>query len=1241
MQILSIRGENIASLAKPFDIRLDAPPLASAGLFAITGETGAGKSSLLDALCLALYGNCPRLSGDGTSEAVADIGGQELRSTDARMVLRRGVASGFAEVTFLAADGETYVAGWQARRARDRIDGRLQAIERSLARGADGQVLETQISRVNERVVGLTGLTYDEFRRTVLLAQGDFAAFLDARTQERAAILEKVTGTGIYRDISRQVFERNRDAVATLNTLETRRGEHQLLSPEERTEISETITKLRADQATAVTALDAVRKDLARYMAVESAEANLAKAKARVDAAERDHAALEDERKWLADWDRAQAFRGEVRERADATQALETAKVEHARITAEHAAQTELVAGAQTRFDAAKSARDEAERVFKSFAPIWDQASALDERVAGAVTENAKAASDLTEAREAETAAQEALTKLVAQEAALKETVETAERTLAAVKGHEALLTNRGLIEERLSARIEQARLARTSTSEAACMAANIAEERERRQRLETDARTARGEIEAARTAQEAIGDERKRLTEAAPGARLERLAQAEADLRNLRTAANDVRLAGQALAVSQERRATAQNDWSEQTKALDDARAEQKTALELVQSLRQPSEAATAAASREAAHLRQHLVDGTPCPVCGSAAHPVMADGEIATLAQDLRNRLAKAQARCDAAEVAATKTALRIEAAETMIKTETGIEPDLREQVAVAEAGYARAFKPLEDGPLAGELPDSPRTDDARFDALNARLVGWREGLEADRDRLETLDRTHGDADAAIEAARTRITEGEDRIRKIAEVVTTREQDIARLEQASDTAQRTIAGIDRTLASLLEPTEIRADAFGPDASLDHLRAELGMLKTARDTIETTLKVLAKLATELARAQADVSGKKTARERAEATEGNRRETQVGLRAARAELLDGEETGAHRTRHNTARTTAQAALDEAREALNTAARAETALASTLAAAGKTKTDAAARVTAAESALAAACDAAGIEEAHLLALHAAETATVEAQRRALKAADTERVAAHGAMQERDKECAALKAEGLPDSPKAELETAKEAIETETQRRGETLGGLSQELKADAVAAKALAGLEAEIEAARKTAGTWAAVNDAVGSAKGDRFAQIAQAVTLALLVERANLHLDDLKPRYQLKVAASDLALHIIDRDMADDVRPTRLLSGGERFLVSLALALALSGMGTRGVLAGTLFIDEGFGSLDSDSLDLAIDALEHLQAQGRTIGVISHVQAMKDRIPVQLQVQKTGGGASEIDLVVR
>ena len=156
--------------------------------------------------------------------------------------------------------------------------------------------------------------------------------------------------------------------------------------------------------------------------------------------------------------------------------------------------------------------------------------------------------------------------------------------------------------------------------------------------------------------------------------------------------------------------------------------------------------------------------------------------------------------------------------------------------------------------------------------------------------------------------------------------------------------------------------------------------------------------------------------------------------------------------------------------------------------------------------------------------------------------------------------------------------------------------------------------------------------------AVGSKNGDRFARLAQSITLDVLVDRANHHLRDLKPRYRLKRAGTELALNIVDQDMGDEERSTRSLSGGERFLVSLSLALALSRMGGSGGLAATLFIDEGFGSLDAESLDLAIDALEALQSQGRTVGVISHVDAMKERISVQIRVKRQGGGRSSISV---
>ena len=221
--------------------------------------------------------------------------------------------------------------------------------------------------------------------------------------------------------------------------------------------------------------------------------------------------------------------------------------------------------------------------------------------------------------------------------------------------------------------------------------------------------------------------------------------------------------------------------------------------------------------------------------------------------------------------------------------------------------------------------------------------------------------------------------------------------------------------------------------------------------------------------------------------------------------------------------------------------------------------------------------------------------------------------------------------------LPEEPEAELRETKATAEKERDDKRERVGAITGQLKTDDTFREQLQGLDEEIRKAREACETWHAVNEAVGSRQGGKFAQIAQGVTLSMLVERANQHLADLKPRYRLAQGGDNLALHIVDRDMGDEIRSTQSLSGGERFLVALSLAL-LSRMGSHGGLAATLFIDEGFGSLDAESLNMAIDALEALQAQGRTIGVISHVEAMKDRIPVQVRVTRRGAGASIVEL---
>ena len=156
--------------------------------------------------------------------------------------------------------------------------------------------------------------------------------------------------------------------------------------------------------------------------------------------------------------------------------------------------------------------------------------------------------------------------------------------------------------------------------------------------------------------------------------------------------------------------------------------------------------------------------------------------------------------------------------------------------------------------------------------------------------------------------------------------------------------------------------------------------------------------------------------------------------------------------------------------------------------------------------------------------------------------------------------------------------------------------------------------------------------------AIGSADGAKFRRFAQGVTLDRLAALADRHLSTLAPRYRL-TRTEGLGLAIVDRDMGDERRSTRSLSGGERFLASLALALALSGLEGRRSFVDTLFIDEGFGSLDAATLDVAIDALESLQSEGRKVGVISHVAAMHERIPVQIRVIRAGLGLSRVAVV--
>ncbi|PIE84194.1 MAG: hypothetical protein CSA07_03045 [Bacteroidia bacterium] len=214
MRILRISGENLASLERPFTIDFQVPPLRDAGLFAITGPTGSGKSTILDAVYLALFGQVPRLEGVESKEnPVPDVNGEEYNASNPVAILRRGATHGRAEVLFEGVDGRVYTAVWSVRRAYGRPDGKIQDAEQKLL-DAEGNIVARSTREVKQRIVELVGMHHTQFQHVVLLAQGKFAEFLKAKSRDKSELLERITNTELFSRIGMEIYHRHAAVVS-------------------------------------------------------------------------------------------------------------------------------------------------------------------------------------------------------------------------------------------------------------------------------------------------------------------------------------------------------------------------------------------------------------------------------------------------------------------------------------------------------------------------------------------------------------------------------------------------------------------------------------------------------------------------------------------------------------------------------------------------------------------------------------------------------------------------------------------------------------------------------------------------------------------------------------------------------------------------------------------------------------------------------------------------------------------
>ncbi|WP_050528358.1 AAA family ATPase [Pseudorhodobacter aquimaris] len=1238
MRILSISGQNIASLAAPFEIDFTAEPLHSAGLFAITGETGVGKSSILDAMCLALYGEAPRLTLGGSKDDVPDVGADTIKAQDARSILRRGAAQGWAAVSFVGLDGVAYKAVWTARRARDRATGKLQAVQRSLSRIADGHVLASQITAVSEQVQMLSGLSYDEFRRTVLLAQGDFDAFLRAETNDRAALLEKVTGTKLYRDISARIFQRTEAVRGVYDGLILRRGEHRLLTDEDR-------AALEAERETLATQSDAAHALRKAHTADLDRHARHANAKAKLLAAQTA------ETQALAAQAGAAADR-DLLHRIEAAEPLrlpwENVKAaEEARTNAEAAladAITALTAAEATTAERqaaatrAQQAQAEREQEFKTFGPLWTRAAQLDTQILSARQEAANASDTAkTATSEAATARQNAV-DLLSAHAKAGQSQQEASNLLATLGAIAPLADQRDQLIRDLSARdtadkahADATARARALAQKATVLAAEISQcdAADNKDRDQRDSLTTQIAKQASQIAT---------IEASAPQERVETCSSLIAALTAL-DAAQQNHLAGQnRIDRAQTAHAKATSDAEAAALARAAALEAETRADATLQALAAPMERADLAVTEVARQMRLRLEAGTPCPVCGATDHPTASDAAIASLAAQLRSdqdvaRVNAKAARDSVKEADTNATLARVQREQAETEIATGIK-DLHR----AATAWQQAFDQATATEICPPLPATPQAPTPSVAVAIAQGETMRLAAREETRSLSALRKSHSETMQQRDALTLAMEQRTQAKAALREDIGKTAQEQALADQTASHQRQRKEALDATLLPLLERLAESASALDDIAGLQQrIEEKLDTFTTAREALTAADTRLAELTPRLATAQSRAEQATDRADQAAQMATSRRNALCDLTEQRARLLGGEPTETHRTRINTARLDAHTLAEAtARTLAEASTRTGTALgqkSAALAALDK----ASANVSHRQNALNAALIESELTAQSLGALLGRKRTEVEGIRRALRQYDEAATAAKATKSARQTDVS-LAAQDLPEADVETLTDALNSLDLAQSARQERIGAITGQLGADAEARKALQGLEAEIVTAKADLEVWQAVNAAVGSRSGDKFARTAQSITLDVLVDRANHHLADLKPRYRLR-RATDLALHIADRDMGGETRATRSLSGGERFLVSLALALALSRMGGKGGLAATLFIDEGFGSLDAESLDLAIDALETLQSQGRSVGVISHVEAMKDRIPVQIRVKRQGNGKSSVQVV--
>lgn len=1206
MQILKLSFENINSLKGAWTIDFQAPDFRS-GIFAIVGPTGSGKTTILDAICLALYGHTPRIGSI---------------TQNANEVMNRDCDSCRSSLEFQTLSGR-YRATWSQKKQKN-FDktGKYGQVVSTMEKFEDGCWIPitdgSKVTSKKQEVQKIIGLSFDQFKRSVMLSQGDFAAFLKSKPNEKAQTLEQITGTQIYSLLSTKVYYL---AEEQKKLFEDKQREVEL-SPV----LDDAVVLTKQEQLKGIT-------EEAKVL-----ETQISK--------------IEKESRWIsetaelrnqflrvkAELERLKENRNEFFRKENVVRLAEHAQnilpifntlidkqsLREDSIKEKSAAENELVNATKSlkekdfNFKAAEEALNNENLQKPKKLALFSQIESLDAEISPLIKssrlaqeEKIKLENETADCKDHLNKAKEDIRKL--EEDREKRDLERKED----IKGAFLYQRKDELRDCKITAETLSAALADAEGK------ADKASETVKSQEKEAEALRIRKEkiasvIEADKVL---LKEAEKRLSEILDGKTLDELTQEQLSFSEQIPLLEAVKSALKAVCDQKEEIVRQEDVMQRDSAELDNWSSKKEGYEKEIQSLTSRQEELEALVQiDELTKVRAELKEGEPCPVCGSLEHPFAANlpPEVATAKERLavvkeestdlqknqkeadrkidvlkdrilvsEKRLKELRKNLDLAEeeltlkcgrAGLTREGVTEEAAAVLITKKESLLIDIKKRIAKARDAESKAAAAKEK--IAGTTEELHRAEmvfsnaQTKFESAKSLLAQAQTGREKARTELEQFWRKTAKEYGSV------ITDGELFAhnpelfkRWIAKAAKYEEllESCREIENSLAIKKGTLPGLVESVERLEKGSREKSDQAA------ELQTELKTKQLQRDKlfgtklVEIERKAYERLLSQLAEAKDQAyenlskarSVQAAAEQRLKTAEQRSAEAEKNLLSAKTEWTDALKKEKFESEEDWRR----ARLDS--EAIN-------------------------------------------------ALHK-EITDYKAQSRS--AADR--------FSEADKKLEEKESQKLTDKSLEVLEAEKREASAEKEKLLEQKGELQKELKTDEEARIKRAGIEDELKKLKHQVAVWDRLNTLVGSSSGDKYRRYVQSLVLLTLLKNANVELTKLHSRYRLAKGGGDMEIKVIDSDLADQERPTDNLSGGETFIVSLALALGLAQMASNNVRIDSLFLDEGFGTLDDDSLEKALNALSSLNAQGKTVGLISHVDQIKERIPSKIVVKRS------------